>query len=155
MPAAGSAEASAALKRPLRLLGLAAFASMAAMRWCDALLPLLAREFGATTGQAAHTVAAFALAYGLMQFVVGPLGDRRGKIRVVSLATVVCMIGALACAVAPSLAVLTLARAATGGAAAAVVPLTFAWIGDHVPFEQRQAVLARMLGATISGMIAG
>ena len=155
MPAAGSAEASAALKRPLRLLGLAAFASMAAMRWCDALLPLLAREFGATTGQAAHTVAAFALAYGLMQFVVGPLGDRRGKIRVVSLATVVCMIGALACAVAPSLAVLTLARAATGGAAAAVVPLTFAWIGDRVPFEQRQAVLARMLGATISGMIAG
>jgi MFS family permease len=90
-----------------------------------------------------------------MQFVVGPLGDRRGKIRVVSLATVVCMVSALACAVAPNLAMLTLARAATGGAAAAVVPLTFAWIGDRVPFEQRQAVLARMLGATISGMIAG
>ena len=155
MPAAGNAEASAELKRPLRLLGLAAFASMAAMRWCDSLLPLFAREFGATTGQAAHTVAAFALAYGLMQFVVGPLGDRRGKIRVISLATVVCMVSALACAAAPGLAALTLARAATGGAAAAVVPLTFAWIGDRVPFEQRQAVLARMLGATISGMIAG
>jgi branched-chain amino acid transport system ATP-binding protein len=31
-----------ALRRPLRLLGLAAFASMAAMRWCDSLLPLFA-----------------------------------------------------------------------------------------------------------------
>ena len=91
MPESGS-DSAEELNRPLRLLGLAAFASMAAMRWCDSLLPLFAREFGATTGQAAHTVAAFALAYGLMQFVVGPLGDRRGKIRVVSLATVVCMV---------------------------------------------------------------
>jgi predicted MFS family arabinose efflux permease len=144
-----------ALQRPLRLLGLAAFASMAAMRWCDSLLPLLATEFGASTGQAAQTVSAFALAYGLMQFVVGPLGDRRGKLHVVSLAAVVCMLGALASAAAPSLGWLTVARAATGGAAAAVVPLTFAWIGDRVPPAQRQAVLARMLGATITGMIAG
>lgn len=144
-----------ALQRPLRLLGLAGFASMASMRWCDSLLPLLAAEFGSSTGQAAQTVSAFALAYGLMQFVAGPLGDRRGKLRVVSLAALVCMLGALASAAAPSLAWLTVARAATGGAAAAIVPLTFAWIGDRVPPDQRQAVLARLLGATISGMIAG
>jgi YNFM family putative membrane transporter len=50
---------------------------------------------------------------------------------------VVCMLGALASAAAPSLAWLTVARAATGGAAAAVVPLTFAWIGDRVPIAQR------------------
>ena len=150
--AAASADA---LNRPLRLLSLAGFASMASMRWCDALLPQLATEFGSSTGQAAQTVAAFAIAYGLMQLVYGPLGDRHGKFTVVSWATLACTVGALASAMAPGLGWLTLARALNGAAAAAVIPLTMAWIGDRVPMDQRQAVLARMLSATVLGMIAG
>jgi predicted MFS family arabinose efflux permease len=143
------------LTRPLRLLSLAGFASMASMRWCDALLPLLAAEFGSSTGQAAQTVAAFAIAYGLMQLVYGPLGDRHGKFTVVSWATLACTVGAIGCAMAPGLGWLTAARALNGAAAAAVIPLTMAWIGDRVPMDQRQAVLARMLSATVLGMIAG
>jgi YNFM family putative membrane transporter len=153
-PADATATADA-LTRPLRLLSLAGFASMASMRWCDALLPLLAAEFGSSTGQAAQTVAAFAIAYGLMQLVYGPLGDRHGKFTVVSWATLACTAGAIACAVAPGLGWLTAARALNGAAAAAVIPLTMAWIGDRVPMDQRQAVLARMLSATVLGMIAG
>lgn len=143
------------MNRPLRLLSLAGFASMASMRWCDALLPQLAAEFGSSTGQAAQTVAAFAIAYGLMQLVYGPLGDRHGKFTVVSWATLACTVGALASAMAPGLGWLTVARALNGAAAAAVIPLTMAWIGDRVPMDQRQAVLARMLSATVLGMIAG
>jgi len=153
-PADATASADA-LTRPLRLLSLAGFASMASMRWCDALLPLLAAEFGSSTGQAAQTVAAFAIAYGLMQLVYGPLGDRHGKFTVVSWATLACTVGAIGCAMAPGLGWLTAARALNGAAAAAVIPLTMAWIGDRVPMDQRQAVLARMLSATVLGMIAG
>jgi predicted MFS family arabinose efflux permease len=147
--------AEAELARPLRLLGLAAFASMAAMRWCDALLPVLAAEFGRSTGQAAQVVYAFALAYGAMQLVYGPLGDRLGKFRVVSWAALACTLGALACALAPGLGWLTAARVLNGAAAAGIIPLAMAWIGDHVPWERRQAVLARLLGNVVIGMIAG
>jgi predicted MFS family arabinose efflux permease len=35
----------------------------------------------------------------------------------------------------------------------AVIPLAFAWIGDAIPFERRQAVLARFLTAQFSGIV--
>lgn len=136
-------------------MGLAAFAAMASMRWCDAMLPALSTEFAVTPGQAAQVVAAFALSYGVMQLVYGPLGDRLGKQRLVSLAALACTLGSVASALAPSLGWLTLARALSGATAAGVVPMTMAWIGDRVPYEHRQAVLARLLGATVTGMIAG
>lgn len=143
------------LARPLRLLSLAAFASMASMRWCDALLPVLAEEFDHSPGETAPVVYAFAIAYGVMQLLYGPLGDRLGKYTVVRFAALASTFGALASALAPSLGWLTLARVASGATAAAVIPLAMAWIGDHVPLDQRQAVLARLLGATVAGMIAG
>jgi predicted MFS family arabinose efflux permease len=142
-------------ERQLRLLGLAAFASIASMRWCDALLPVLAAEFGSTTGQASATVYGFAIAYGLMQLVYGPIGDRLGKGNVVTVATAACTLGAVASACAPSLGWLVAARVLAGATAAAIVPLTMAWIGDRVPWDQRQPVLARLLGVVVTGMIAG
>ena len=143
------------LTRRLRLLGLAAFASMASMRWCDALLPVLSSGFSASAGQTGAVVYGFAIAYGLMQLVYGPLGDRLGKYTVVSFATLACTVGAVASALAPSLGWLTMARVLTGATAAGVIPLAMAWIGDQVPWEQRQPVLARLLGASVAGMIAG
>ena len=121
------------LTRRLRLLGLAAFASMASMRWCDALLPVLSSEFSTTAGQTGAVVYGFAIAYGLMQLVYGPLGDRLGKYTVVSYATLACTVGAVASALAPSLGWLTMARVLTGATAAGVIPLAMAWVGDQVP----------------------
>ena len=46
-----------------------------------------------------------------------------------------------------------LARA--GAFAAAAIPLAFAWIGDAVPFERRQMVLARFLSAQMMGIVLG
>lgn len=128
----------------LRLLGCAGFGSMFSMRMCDAMLPELGRSFEVAPATVAGSISAFAIAYGVMQLVVGPLGDRCGKARVVSIA-----------ALAGSLAMLTLGRAAMGAAAAGVIPLTMAWIGDTVVWERRQAVLAQLLGYTVIGMMVG
>ena len=148
---AAAAEASAAL----RLLSAAAFASMASMRVCDPMLPLLATEFGVSIGKAAQTISAFAIAYGLLQLFYGPLGDRYGKTRVISLAVLACTLANLAAVFAPTIDALVALRAVAGAAAAGVIPLTMAWIGDSVPYERRQQVLAQFLMATIFGMIAG
>ena len=145
----------AAVDATLRRLGLCGFAAMLSMRFCDALLPALAEEFHVTTGVASRTIAGFALAYGLLQLFYGPLGDRYGKLRVIALASFGCCAVHLAAACAPGLDALVAARVAGGAAAAGVIPLTMAWVGDHVPYAERQGRLAQLLGATVSGMIAG
>lgn len=141
--------------RQLALLSLAAFASMTTMRVCDPLLPALAHEFDVTTGVAAQVISAFAIAYGLLQLVYGPVADRYGKFRVVSVAVLGCAASNLAAGLAPTLGWLVAFRAATGGTAAAIIPLTMAWIGDSVGYDRRQEVLARLLSATVVGMIIG
>jgi predicted MFS family arabinose efflux permease len=141
--------------RTLWLLGTCAFASMASMRICDAMLPSLAAEFSATTGQAARTISAFALAYGVLQLFFGPLGDRYGKVRVIGFATLACTLGSAAAAFSPTLDWLVVSRILSGVAAAGIIPLTMAWIGDSVAYEGRQEVLAKLLGATVFGMICG
>lgn len=143
------------LSLTLRLLGLAAFGSMASMRVCDPMLGALGHDFQVSTGEASHVIASFAVAYGVLQLFYGPLGDRLGKVRVINLATAGCAVFSALTALAPSLDILVLSRAAMGGAAAGIIPLSMAWIGDQVAYEQRQATLGRFMGATVTGMMAG
>ncbi len=139
----------------LPLLAFAGFASLFAMRMCDAMLPALSGAFGVPPAQASVAVSGFAIAYGLMQLVAGPLGDRFSKPRVVAAAAALCALAAFATAGAPDLATLAVGRVAMGATAAGIIPLTMAWIGDGVPWERRQVVLARLLGYTVVGMMAG
>jgi predicted MFS family arabinose efflux permease len=141
--------------RALPLLASAGFASMMSMRLCDAMLPALAQTFGTQPADAARVISAFAVAYGLLQLAYGPLGDRFGKPLVISMATFACSAGALAAALSPTLDALTWSRVVMGAGAAGIIPLTMAWIGDQVPYLQRQEVLARLLGSTVLGMMAG
>ena len=53
----------------LRLISLAAFCSMASMRVCDPMLVALSLEYQITTGDASAVIAAFAVAYGVLQLV--------------------------------------------------------------------------------------
>ena len=94
---------------------------------------------------------AFAVAYGGLQLVNGPLGDRIGKYRMVFWVTAISAVGSLACALAPTLPLLVAARFLSGVTIGAIVPLAFAWIGDVIPYERRQMVLARFLIGTLSG----
>ena len=138
--------------RAVLLLSLAAFASAAALRAADPLLPLIAGEFGTTPGGAAAVITGFAVAYGLLQLVNGPLADRLGKYRMVALITAISAAGNLACALAPSLATLVVARFLTGATVGGIVPLAMAWIGDAVAYEKRQLVLARFLVGHMLGV---
>ena len=72
--------------RAVFLLSLAAFASAASLRATDPLLPQIAADFSVTTGAASAAITAFALSYGLLQVVCGPLGDRFGRYRTIAAA---------------------------------------------------------------------
>jgi predicted MFS family arabinose efflux permease len=137
------------------LVALSTFASTASMRLCDPMLVDLGQEFGVTTGEASAVIAAYAVSYGVLQIVYGPLGDRWGKLRVIGASSLVCLLISLLTALAPTLNGLVLARAAMGAAAAGIIPLAIAWVGDQVAYEQRQEALARLMGASITGMMMG
>ncbi len=137
------------------LLSVAAFASVATMRVADALLPQVAQEFQVSAGEAAIVSTAFTIAYGLCQFIYGPLGDRFGKIRLIALMTLASAFTTSAAGLAGSLGMLGAARLVSGATCAAIVPLSMAFIGDHVAYEERQTVLARFLSGTIIGVIFG
>jgi predicted MFS family arabinose efflux permease len=155
-PAAVSGAAAAEVPaRAIACLALAAFGSGVALRVNDALLPRLAQDFQLTLGQASQVISMFSIAYGLAQLFFGPLGDRYGKYRVVAWAALACGMTSLLCALAGSFELLRLARVLAGATAAAIIPLSMAWIGDVVAYEKRQPVLARFLIGQILGMSGG
>lgn len=137
------------------LLALAAFCSGAALRVTDSLLPRLASDFQRSAGAAGLVAVSFAVAYGLMQLVFGPLGDRYGKQRVIMLALGGCAAASALSALSPSFEALVGLRLVWGMAAAGVIPLAMAWIGDTVPYADRQATIAKLSLGTLSGMVAG
>ena len=125
------------------------------MRVADPQLPALASAFGITVSAAAQVVTTFSIAYGLLQFVYGPLGDRYGKWRVINIACFACATATCACALATDFFWLLLARLGAGATCAAIVPLSLAYLGDTVPYEERQPVLARFLLGQMTGFAAG
>lgn len=139
---------------PLALLTLTGFLSGAGMRVADPLLALIGSDFAVSVGQAAPVVAAFTLVYGLAQPVLGPLGDRFGKLRLIAACMGLYGVASLASAVAPGLGPLILLRALSGAFAGGLIPVAIALIGDTTSYENRQATLGRfMTGIVLSNLV--
>lgn len=143
------------LEASLPYVGLMAFASMALTRVCDPMLTTLGREFQVSVGRASHVISWYALAYGALQLAWGPLGDRLGKIPIVIRAGFACAALCLVAGFATDFSLLVALRVAMGATAAAIIPLSMAWIGDLVSYEDRQQTLARLMASTVTGMMVG
>jgi predicted MFS family arabinose efflux permease len=137
----------------LLLLGAAAFIAVGTFRLSDPLLPKIAEDFGTSVGGVGITLTAFTLGYALFQLVHGPLGDRFGKLRVITLALGCASVATVACAWAESVTGLAALRFAAGMTAGAVTPLGMAHIGDTVAYDARQVTLARFFMAAIVGQM--
>ena len=91
----GSTTISPSTRHSILLLSFATFSSMAAQRICDAMLPELSRVFSVSLAQAAQVISVFAVVYGLAQIFYGPLGDRLGKFKIITFATLACSVGSV------------------------------------------------------------
>lgn len=148
----------AAAKTPTRaiaLLAVAGFASQAMVRVTDSLLPQIAADFDTTVGSAAMVVTGYAVSHGAIQLVIGPVGDRFGKYRTVTIACALTGVLVLLCGLAQTLPALVLARFACGATAGWIIPLSMAFVGDVTPYQRRQSVLARYLSGQILGQLFG
>lgn len=136
-------------------LALAVFAGAASLRILDAVLPAIAQDLQTNLGTTGVIVSAYALSYGICQILYGPMGDRKGLLRVIVWAAAGSALAAAACAAAPSLHWLIVGRLAAGGVAAAIGPLALAWISSETVQAKRAVAVARMSSASIIGTTAG
>ncbi|WP_137924858.1 MFS transporter [Cupriavidus sp. 2SB] len=131
------------------------FFSAASVRATDTLIPVFAREFAVSIGTASTLLTGFLLAYGLMQWVFGPLAQHHGTVRVMLYALAGSTLMNLGVALADSYHTLLVFRTLAGASAAGIVPLCLARIAETVPLVNRQSAIARFSLATITGLMAG
>ena len=124
------------------------------------VLPAVAEDFDVTVGRVGLAVTSYLLPYGLFQLLYGPLADRLGRVQVITVALAAATVATFLCALAPNLNALILFRFLAGGTAAAVIPLTFTYIGDTIDYSRRQAAIgytamSLSLGVVLAGAIGG
>ena len=142
-------------REAIALLALAAFSSGISLRCVEPMLPQLARDFETSVSAVAVIVTAFALSYAGAVLLQGPLGDRYGKLRVVTVGTALAGLAALGCAAAWDVTSLAAARFLMAIFASAPVALGMAYIGDVVAIEERQTTIARFIAGSIFGQTIG
>lgn len=141
--------------RAIVFLAFAGFASQAMVRVADPLLPQIAADIGTTIGTASIVTSAYAVSHGLTQLFGSPIGDRFPKFVLVALLCGLCGVATVACGLSRTLTELGIARLACGLTAGMIIPLAMAFIGDTVPYEDRQPVLGRFLAGQITGLVGG
>ncbi len=152
----GAAAVSDTVALPLRLLAAAGFLSSAGARIVDPLLAPIANDFHRSVPEVSIILAAFVFPYGLNQVILGPVGDRFGKLRVMLGALLGYGLFNLACGFASNLPELTVFRALAGASSAGLIPVCLAYIGDAVPYHLRQVTLSRFLtGAVLAQSLSG
>jgi len=143
------------MRETIFLLALASANGGLALRIMEPMLPRLAAQFGTSVSATATVITAFAIGYAGGQLLHGPLGDRFGKLRVVTICLSGAALGCLGCALAQGVSSLAVLRFVSAVFASASTTLGMAYIGDRVPIGERQLVIARFVGGTIIGQALG
>lgn len=123
-------------------------------------MPTIERELGAARGQAELTLSAYFLGLAAAQLVWGPIADRFGRRRPLTIGLGLYVIGSLACALAPSLEALVAARflQAVGGAAGIVVVRAVVrdvWSGRAAASVLSQIVLVMGAAPILAPLLGG
>ncbi len=113
-------------------------------------LPSIHRELGASIQALEWTVNAYVLAYAVLLLTGAALGDRFGRKRMFIVGIALFTASSAAAALAPSIGLLIVARAAQGIGAAIATPLTLTLLADAFPPAQRGVALGVWSG--ISGI---
>jgi MFS transporter, DHA1 family, multidrug resistance protein len=108
-------------------------------------LPQLSEEMGATDAQAQLTITGLLLGLGLGQLVIGPLSDTVGRRRPLLIGLAAHGAMSLLCALAPSIALLSVTRTLQGVAGAAVSVVVMAIVRDLFTGVRAAQLLSRLI----------
>lgn len=117
------------------------------------VLPIVARDFGATFAQSAWVVSAYMLCFSALLLPAGAIADRFGRRRMFLAGLAAFGCASLLCGLAPSIAWLHGARALLGAASAFVLAPALALIGHGFPDEAERnrawAIWGGIMGLTM------
>ncbi|WP_158094346.1 MFS transporter [Collinsella sp. An7] len=142
---------SAAQIHTVVTLGFCGLVSAADNWFVSPALPAIAQTLAVAPTAAMVILTAYMLPYGALQPVCGAIGDAVGRLRLLRVIVLGLCAGTLLCAVAPSLAVLVLARVVTGCFAAGIISVSQAFVGDAVGPECRAGAVGILMGITFTG----
>lgn len=115
------------------LLGVAAFSLLQSM--VNPVLPTIAHELDTDQATATWVLTAYLLSASVFTPIIGRVGDKVGKEKMLVVAMTALAVGSLVAALAPTIGVLIAARAVQG-IGGGVLPLTFGIIRDEFPREK-------------------
>lgn len=119
------------------------------------LLVPLAGHFQLSLATVTFALTAYLLLFGILQPIHGILSDSVGRVRVMRIGLFGIGVANLIAALAPNIGVLIAGRALAGAAAAALVPVTVAYVGDRLEPQDRQRALANLLSVSAIGFASG
>ena len=148
---AGHARGSREYRRLNAALWLAGVATFTMLYAAQALLPLLSEEYGAPPATASLAVSVTTGALALCLIPATVVGDRWGRVRVMTVALAVATALGLLVPLAPSFAVLLVVRLLQGVAMAGLPALAMA----HLSEEVHPGAVGRAMGLYIAGNTVG
>lgn len=127
-------------------------------------LPRIREDFDASINEVFWVSAAYLLTFAVPLLVTGRLGDRYGQRRMYLIGMAVFTVGALACALAPSITWLIVFRALQGFGGSLINPQPLAIINRIFPYHRRGSAMgvwsavagsAGLFGPVLGGVIVG
>ncbi|MCT2590988.1 MFS transporter [Streptomyces sp. N2-109] len=115
------------------------------------LLVPVSEDLGAGLGVTTLALTGYLLMLGVMIPVHGGLSDRIGRVRVLRTALLGLGAANLCAALAPNVAVLIAGRAVAGAFAAALIPVSVAYVGDRITMERQQRTMAVLMSFSAVG----
>ncbi len=124
---------SISIKKIFPILGLSIFSSMVGIGIIAPLLPIYAKNLGATGVWVGVIFAGYAISRTIILPFAGKLSDRRGRKLIISVGLFVFALASFAYILANSVVSLLVIRLLQGAAAGLVQPIAQAYIGDIAP----------------------
>ncbi|GAA4557349.1 MFS transporter [Planotetraspora kaengkrachanensis] len=138
----------------LAVVLLAVFSYALLQSLVNPVLPRLQKDLHTTQSQVTWIVTAYLLSASIFTPIMGRLGDRYGKDRILIVALVALAAGSLVSAVAPGIGVMIAGRAVQG-VGGGVLPMAFGIIRDEVPPGKVPAAIGATAALTAVGGGAG
>jgi len=115
------------------------------------LLVSIATDLGLEISQAALSVTAYMMTFGLFTLMFGPLGDRFGRGRIIKIAAFGTATFSVLGGLAFDFPTLVIFRGFNGIFAAGIFPVTMALIGERFADNERQGAIAQVMGMMFLG----
>jgi len=138
-------------KSILLVLGLLSFLVNGDNYAASPLLLNISRDLNVNIDTAALSVSSYMLFFGLLTIIIGPLGDRYGKSKIIIISALGTSIFSLLCVFSNNIQSLIIFRAINGGFASGILPVSVALIGEMAPKDQKQNSIAKVMSMMFFG----